>query len=107
MIALPKATSQGSNGAGGGALRAFSGISAAYAEPAIANTAAAKTSFFITSPQKVISESASDRKGASRIPLIRTRNLVQTVDSTKQKMSPSALFLCVSGHSMKCSPQLL
>src|SRR6202165_6310763 len=71
MIALPKATSQGSNGAGGGALRAFSGRSAAYAEPAIANTAAAKTNFFIKSPQKVISESASDRQDASRIALIR------------------------------------
>ncbi len=51
MIALPKATSQGSNGAGGGALTAFKGISAAKAEPAaIASTAAAKTSFFMTIP---------------------------------------------------------
>src|ERR1700676_4564650 len=51
MMALPKATSQGSNGAGGGALTAFTGISAAKADPAvIASTAAAKTSFFMTIP---------------------------------------------------------
>ena len=47
----PKAISQGSNGAGGGALTAFRGISAAKAEPAvIASTAATKTSFFMTIP---------------------------------------------------------
>jgi hypothetical protein len=51
MIALPKATSQGSNGAGGGAFMAFTAISAAKVEPAvIASTAAAKTSFFIAIP---------------------------------------------------------
>jgi hypothetical protein len=36
----------------GGAFLAFSGISAAYAEPATANMAAAKTNFFIKSPQR-------------------------------------------------------
>src|SRR5882672_4041588 len=50
MMAEPKARSQGSNGAGGGAL-AFTAISAANVEPAvIASTAAAKTSFFMTIP---------------------------------------------------------
>jgi hypothetical protein len=50
MTAPPNAISQGSKGAGGGALTAFRGISAAKAEPAIANTAAAKTIFFIKTP---------------------------------------------------------
>src|ERR1700694_1262632 len=51
MIALPKARSQGSNGAGGGALSAFTAISAAKLEPAvIASTAATKTIFFMTIP---------------------------------------------------------
>jgi hypothetical protein len=51
MIALPKATSQGSNAAGGGALSAFMGISAARAEPdTIASAVANKTNFFMTIP---------------------------------------------------------
>src|SRR5580698_1926731 len=54
MIALPKAISHGSNGAGGGALTALRGISAAKAEPTvpavIASAAAIKTSFFMTIP---------------------------------------------------------
>src|SRR6266487_6531641 len=51
MIALPKAISQGSNGAGGGAFTAFTGISAAKAEPdTIASAVANKTSFFMTIP---------------------------------------------------------
>src|SRR4029079_4127837 len=51
MIALPNATSQGSNGAGGGALTAFVAISAARAEPdTIASAVANKASFFMTIP---------------------------------------------------------
>ncbi len=51
MIALPKAISQGSNGAGGGAFTAFTGISAAKADPdTIASAVANKTSFFMTIP---------------------------------------------------------
>src|SRR5882757_3788207 len=55
MIALPKARSQGSNGAGGGALTAFTAISAAKAAPdtmgsAVASAVANKTSFFMTIP---------------------------------------------------------
>jgi hypothetical protein len=51
MSALPKATSQGSNAAGGGALTAFSGKSAAIADPdTIASTVANKTHFFMTIP---------------------------------------------------------
>jgi hypothetical protein len=51
MIALPKARSQGSNGAGGGALTAFTGKSAAKTDPdTIASAVANKTSFFMTIP---------------------------------------------------------
>src|SRR5882757_11363092 len=47
----PKAISQGSNGAGGGAFMAFRGISAAKAVPdTIASAVANKTSFFMTIP---------------------------------------------------------
>jgi hypothetical protein len=49
--AAPKATSQGSNAAGGGAFTAFRGMSAARAEPdTIASAVANKTNFFMTIP---------------------------------------------------------
>src|SRR6267154_2012447 len=51
MSALPKAISQGSNGAGGGALTALTAISAARAEPeSSASAVANKTIFFMTIP---------------------------------------------------------
>ena len=51
MIALPKARSQGSNAAGGGAFTAFTAISAAKAEPeTIASAVANNTIFFMTIP---------------------------------------------------------
>src|SRR6266852_9874368 len=50
MMAPPKAISQGSNGAGGGAFSAFIGISAAKAEPVTASIAATKTIFFMSIP---------------------------------------------------------
>jgi hypothetical protein len=51
MTALPKARSQGSNGAGGGAFTAFSGMSAAKADPdTIASAVANKTNFLMTFP---------------------------------------------------------
>src|SRR2546423_2821416 len=51
MRAAPKAISQGSNGAGGGAFTAFTGISAARAEPDTnASAVANKASFFMTIP---------------------------------------------------------
>jgi hypothetical protein len=51
MIALPKAISQGSNAAGGGALRAFTCKSAAKADPdTIVSAVANKTNFFMTIP---------------------------------------------------------
>jgi hypothetical protein len=51
MIALPKAKSQGSNAAGGGAFKAFVRKSAAKAEPdTIASAVANKTNFFMTIP---------------------------------------------------------
>src|ERR1044072_6982103 len=67
MIAAPKARSQGSNGAGGGAL-AFTAMSAAIAEVAVtANTAAARTSFFMTIPIFIFTKSrASLPQGIGR-----------------------------------------
>ena len=57
MIAAPKAMSQGSNGAGGGAL-AFTAMSAARAEPEItASTVATKASFFMTIPIYLLEQS--------------------------------------------------
>src|SRR3954463_6352712 len=51
MMALPKAISQGSNGAGGGALTALTAMSAARAEPeSSASAVASKTIFFMTIP---------------------------------------------------------
>src|SRR4051794_33354293 len=51
MSALPKAISQGSNGAGAGALTALTAISAAIAEPeSSASAVANKTIFFMTIP---------------------------------------------------------
>src|SRR4051795_6330348 len=51
MMALPKAISQGSNGAGGGALTALTAISAARAEPeSSASAVANNTIFFMTIP---------------------------------------------------------
>src|SRR5437588_6524419 len=51
MMALPKARSQGSNGAGGGAFTALTGISAARAEPEIiASAVANNTIFFMRIP---------------------------------------------------------
>src|SRR5947209_16805293 len=51
MIALPKAISHGSNGAGTGALTALTDISAARAEPeSNASAVANKTIFFMTIP---------------------------------------------------------
>ncbi|WP_424603128.1 hypothetical protein [Bradyrhizobium sp.] len=94
MAAPPNAISQGSNGAGGGALTAFRGKSAARAEPAIANTAAAKTNFFIKVPIQT-SNSASDRTAAEFVNP--GGNLVWVAQSTKQKMYLSAYFLCVIG----------
>jgi hypothetical protein len=54
MIALPKATSHGSNGAGGGAFTGIAAKSAARAEPdTIASAVANKTNFFMTIPIKL------------------------------------------------------
>ncbi|BBC02891.1 hypothetical protein BE61_83550 [Bradyrhizobium elkanii USDA 61] len=51
MMPAPKAMSHGSNGAGGGALTAFTAMSAAIAElEIIASAVANKASFFMTIP---------------------------------------------------------
>src|ERR1700736_2747557 len=55
MIALPKATSQGSKVTAGGASTAFTGISAATAEPdTIASATANQTDFFMTIPNHTL-----------------------------------------------------
>src|SRR5664279_969301 len=103
MTALPKATSQGLNGAGAGAGGAFSGISAANDEPAvIASTAAAKTSFFMTIPITLKTAQFPTPQGESdnRLRPIPERkgNLVRTVDCRKQKRRSSADFLGVLAY---------
>src|SRR5258708_39375774 len=99
MSALPKAKSQGSNGGGGGALTAFTGISAAKAEPAaIASTAAAKTSFFMTVPiQKQPSSGAPQGHAitdSNHIPSP-DRTLERATHCLNQKRRPSADLLGV------------
>src|SRR6185369_10027009 len=62
----PKAISQGSNGAGGGAFTAFTGISAARAEPdTIASAVANKASFFMTIPITLLDSPVPGPPGAS------------------------------------------
>ena len=77
MIAPPNATSQGSNGAGGGSALAFTGMSAAIAEPEIiASAVADKTIFFMTIPitfQKPVR--FPDAPGAIRTALLTDCNL--------------------------------
>jgi hypothetical protein len=64
MTAPPKAISQGSNGAGGGAFKAFIGMSAAKADPVTANIAATNTIFFMTIP--ITFQRTSPKTGAPR-----------------------------------------
>lgn len=100
MSALPKATSQGSNGAGGGAFAALSGMSAASAEPEIiASAVANKIIFFMdipiafTSPQP---DSDAPRGNAIRLEFpISERNLDCAGFRVKQKCQAFADFLGV------------
>src|SRR5436309_15059428 len=83
MIALPKAISQGSKGAGGGALTALTAISAARAEPeSSASAVANNTIFFMTIPivvrsvrlrrpqaQRQSTATNSERQSAARLRL--------------------------------------
>ena len=98
MTALPKAISQGSNGAGATGAGAFRGISAANAEPAVtASSAAAKTSFFMTIPITFQKQSGSDaprkRQPAATKFLDREPNLEVADHRGKQKRRASADFL--------------
>src|ERR1700683_4388655 len=100
MTPAPKATSQGSNGAGAGAAGALRGISAAKDEPeVIASTAAAKTSFFMTFPisfntVQFLRTEANATTYFDQIPE-RNGNLVRTVHDGKQKKQSFADFLGV------------
>src|SRR5438477_790408 len=97
MMAEPKARSQGSNGAGGGAL-AFTAISAAKVEPAvIASTAAANTSFFMTIPIACLRQSGlvAPRTGETDCNQNPAANLKPANHPVKQKRQASAAFLGV------------
>jgi len=66
MIALPKATSQGSNGAGpGGAFMAFnSHVGRNRSNPQSSqSTAAAQNSFFMNDPHQHLRQPSSDARG--------------------------------------------
>src|ERR1700681_512662 len=112
MIALPKATSQGSNGAGGGAFMGFTAISAAKVDPAvIASIAAAKTSFFIAIP--ITCKTAQFRRprghaitGCNRISLTRPQFGTRLPISEAKKTSICRLFRRY-GRSMKCCRRVL
>src|SRR5665213_183712 len=99
MIALPKAMSQGSNAAGGGALTAFTGKSAARAEPeTIASAVANKTIFFMTIPTRFKDQSDSGvPPGTADNRLQRTRPRLWNASplQRKQKRQAFAAFLGV------------
>jgi len=105
MMALPKAKSQGSNGAGGGAI-AFTGMSAARAGPVraepeiIASAVASNTIFFfmtipITFPRTGFpAPPRAITPDRGRISFC-DRNLICLSRREKQKKCPSADFLGV------------
>src|SRR6185295_17224654 len=97
----PKAISQGSNGAGGGAFTALTAISAARAEPdTIASAVANKASFFMTVPITLLDsqfrgpppgQAITDCGQMSK----RSHRVVWGVTIVKQKRQASAAFLGV------------
>src|ERR1700733_14245479 len=100
MTALPKAISQGSNAAGGGALTAFVYKSAERAEPAvIASTAAAKTIFFMSIPIAFNTVRFRHPPGTSdnrlKLNSLSARNLERSARPVKQKRGAFAAFLGV------------
>src|SRR5215475_12295246 len=103
MTAPPNATSQGSNGAGGGAFRAFVGMSAAKADPVIANIAATSTIFFITIPITFPKNQPENRRPPGpRLPdcnefFSPEPNLKGVDQGVKPKSQASADFLSVCG----------
>src|SRR3954451_8382103 len=99
MIALPKAISQGSNGAGGGALTALTAISAARAEPeSSASAVANNTIFFMTIPIVVRSVRLRRPKQTdNRLQLISAANLRGSTLGGKRKRRATAAFLGVFG----------
>src|ERR1700744_5463721 len=107
MIAEPKAMSQGSKGAGGGALTALSGRSAARAEPVtaepatIATAVANNTTFFMTIPIAFKGQSDSDAPQGQAIIDCNSNsfhggNLERGTRRGKQKTQASADFLGVT-----------
>ncbi|WP_291714021.1 hypothetical protein [Bradyrhizobium sp.] len=105
MIAPPNAISQGSNGAGGGALTAFTAMSAARADPdTIASAVANKAIFFIWFPITFQTQSDFRRPRGKRQPtatksLQTRRNLERLPKTVKQKKQTSADFLGVWAFS--------
>src|SRR5690349_18168545 len=101
MIALPNAKSHGSNAGGGGALTAFTAMSAAIADPdTIASAVANKTTFFIVFPiyfqkaRPVFIAPGRRHPNATRFAQLRP-NLVRVHESVKQKKQTTADFLGV------------
>src|SRR3954464_132014 len=97
MIALPQAISQGSTGAGGGALTALTAISAARAEPeSSASAVANNTVFFMTIPIAVRSVRLRRPKHSdNRLQPIASGNLRRGVGCVKRKRQANAAFLGV------------
>src|SRR5882757_2139586 len=99
MMALPKAISQGSNGAGGGALTAFTAISAAIAElEIIASAVANKANFFMTVPiyfSRQLSSGGPQGKQELTATQSRPSNLERMHEAVKPKRHACADFLGV------------
>src|SRR6516165_1635379 len=113
MMAPPNAMSHGSNGAGGGALTAFTGISAAKAEPAIVSIAATSTIFFITIPITFPRKSARNRRPPGQaVPdfgqtISSETNVMGLRQSVKRKSQAFADFLGVWTNPGKVVQTLL
>src|SRR4051794_14488682 len=98
MIALPKAISHGSNGAGTGALTALTAMSAARAEPeSSASAVASKTIFFMTIP--IVTRSVRFRRPGgicdNRLQPVCATNLRRGHLGGKRKRQATAAFLGV------------
>src|SRR3954465_14112009 len=98
MSALPKAISQGSNGAGAGALTALTAISAARAElESSASAVANKTIFFMTIP--IVVRSVRLRRPQAQRHRLQTKfpgtNLRRRTFCVKLKRQATAAFLGV------------
>src|ERR1051326_289654 len=110
MIALPKAISHGSNGAGTGALTALTAMSAARAEPeSSASAVASKTIFFMTIP--IVTRSVRLRRPGdisdNRLHPICAANLRRGHLGGKRKRQATAAFLGVLALRAGCCCRVL